>query len=73
MHGINNNLFDLRSESRGVPVRLHGAVDFVAAFDDDASRGDVAGDVVGVGRDPERSAGKLSVETEGVVGNDFAR
>lgn len=53
---------------------IGGFTPFAAASLDDAGRADVAGDVVGVGRDPEgvQLAGKFLAQTDRVISDDLA-
>jgi len=70
--GVHEAVLELRGELLGAVVVPEGGLGLVAALGEDAAGGDVAGDVVGVGGDPEASAVELALEAEGVVHDDLA-
>ena len=71
--GTNDQILDAGGKTVGPVVIDHGVAAFVAAFAEDSFGGDVAGDIIGVGVDPEAGGVELAFEAQGVIDDDLTR
>ena len=72
MHGLNDQIFRGGREPRRVPVIDHREIGLVTPLAQDPPRGNVAGYVIAVRRDPEPLGVDFPLEPQCVVDDNFA-
>ena len=70
---VGDAILAVRRKALGFAVENHGSVHFVTALGVDAPGGDIAGQVIGVGIDPEPIDVKLPLESNGIVHHHLSR